>query len=114
MADSFGKLVSGINPTTGSGTEEWFSVPAGHQYQGYIRVTHIGASGTAESEYKIYGLAATGDSVTDADLERVGFLNPGDVDDFTFDMGPGETLSVGSDSANITFNYRGLDINGSS
>ena len=110
MADAYKKLVSGINPTTGSGTTEWFEVPAGHQYQGYVRVLYNGASGGAATEYTIYGLSATGTAVSAVDIEARNTLNYGECDTYNFDMGEGEVLAVGSDSTLVTFAFRGLDI----
>jgi len=112
MSDEFKQLVTGINPTSGTGTTEWFAVPANHQYQGYVRATFNASSGSATSEYKIYGLSSSGAATTNINLEARNELDYGDFAYHNFDMGPGEVLSVGSDSDRITFNFRGLDIDG--
>jgi len=110
MADEFKKLVPGINPNTT--TVEWFTVPAGHQYQGYVRATFNASSGAATSEYIIHGLSSSGASTTNLNMEVKKTISYGDVAYHNFDMGPGEALSITSSSDRITFNYRGLDIDG--
>ncbi len=113
MADNFGKLVAGIAPSSGSGTTEWFTVPDNHQYQGYIRAAHNGSSGSGTTEYTIYGLSSSGASPTVADIERVGSIDYGDTDDLTFDLAPGEAIAIQSTDGLVSFNFRGLDIDGS-
>ena len=112
MADRFKKLVPGINPTSGAGTTEWFIVPDNRQYQGYVRVAFNASAGSAVSEYSIYGLSSSGAATTNANLEAKNSLDYGDFAYHNFDMGPGEALAVGTDSDRITFNFRGLDIDG--
>lgn len=107
MADSFKKLVSGVNPASTTLTE-WFSVPANHEYQGYVRVTNLGS---VASTYRIAGVSGTGVSPTSADYEAYDTeLEEGEIHDLTFDLAELETLVVYADSANVSFNYRGLDI----
>jgi len=108
MADEFKKLVAGIVP--GAVVTEWAEVPTGSQYQGYVRVSFNASSGAATSEYIIYGLSATGESETTANMEARNELDYGDFAYHNFDMGPGEVLAVVADSDRITFNFRGLDI----
>ena len=107
MADSFKKLIPGINPIASAETE-WFSVPSGHEYQGYVRVVNIGATATS---YRIAGVSGPGAPPSDADWEAYD-TDPevGEVHDLTMDLGPLEALVVYAGSADVAFNYRGLDI----
>ena len=107
MPESFGKLVDGINPAATTLTE-WFSFLAGHEYQGYVRVVNIGAS---DATFRIAGVSGTGVAVVSADYEgHTTDLEVGTIIDLTFDLGELETLSVWASTANVTFNYRGLDL----
>ena len=111
MADSFDKLVNGINPAADTETE-WFSVPTDHSYQGTVRVAHIGTSGAGITNYSMSVVSATGVSVTAADrMARNVELDEGDLDDLTIELGEGKTLVVEADSNNVSFNLFGLDIN---
>jgi hypothetical protein len=110
MADSFKKLVSGINPLATTSTE-WFSVPADHEYQGYVRVAHVGSSGSGTTSYQLAGVAGTGVTPGMEDYEAYNTsLEEGEIHDLTMDLTELETLIVYADSANVSFNYRGLDI----
>lgn len=110
MADSFKKLVDGINPVATTLTE-WFSVPEDHEYQGYIRVSHVGSSGSGTTSFRLAGVSGTGVSPTAADYEAYNTeLEEGDIHDLSMDLTELETLVVYADSGNVSFNYRGLDI----
>jgi hypothetical protein len=110
MADKFKKLVAGINPAATTSTE-WFSVPADHEYQGYVRVSHVGSSGSGTTSFRLAGVSGTGVAVTGADYESYNtVLEEGDIHDLTMDLAELETLVVYAESANVSFNYRGLDI----
>ena len=110
MSDSFKKLVPGINPAATTLTE-WFSVPADHEYQGYIRVAHVGSSGSGTTTFQLAGVTGTGISPVTADYEAYNTtLEEGDIHDLTMDLEELETLVVYADSGNVSFNYRGLDI----
>ena len=110
MADSFKKLVAGINPLATALTE-WFSVPAGHEYQGYVRVAHVGTAGSGTTSFRLAGVSGTGVTPVLADYELYNTeLEEGDVHDLTMDLSALETVVVYADSANVSFNYRGLDI----
>lgn len=106
MADSFKKLIPGVNPAALISTE-WFSVPEGHEYQGYVRVSY---SGTTEARYQIAGVTGTGVTPVAADWEVYANLDDGEVHDLTMDLAEFETLVVYASSADVAFNYRGLDI----
>lgn len=111
MSDEFGgNFIPGINPTSGSGTTEWFVVPPDTQYQIKIRVAFNGSSVDSESEFSIYGLSSSGVSPTNTNLEFKNTLEYGDFAYFPIEMGPGEALSVASDSDRLTFSARGLKI----
>jgi hypothetical protein len=106
VADSYGKLVTGIKPPASELTE-WFSVPADHKFQGYVRITNIGVAAT----YRIAGVTGTGVSVTSKDYEVYDTeLRVGDIHDLTMDLNELETLVVWASTVNVTFNFRGLDI----
>ena len=110
MADSFKKLVDGINPAATTLTE-WFSVPADHEYQGYVRVAHVGSSGSGTTSFRLAGVSGTGLTPGTEDYELYNTeLCEGDLYDITMDLTELETLIVYADSANVSFNYRGLDI----
>lgn len=107
MSDLFKKLVSGINPPANS-RREWFSVPANHQYQGYVRITNLG---TEKATYRLAGVAWAGSIPTTKDYEAYNTnIGPGDIHDLTMDLNELETLVVWASSSNVVFNYRGLDI----
>lgn len=107
MADSFKKLVTGVNPLATTLTE-WFSVPTGHEYQGYVRIANLGSVATT---YRIAGVSGTGVSPVSADYEAYDTtLEEGEIHDLTMDLSALETLVVYASSANVAFNYRGLDI----
>ena len=107
MVDSFKKLVPGINPLAATLTE-WFSVPAGHEFQGYVRISNLGAT---EIIVRTAGVSGTGVAPTNKDYEAYNTtLSEGDIIDMTMDLSALETLVVYSDSANAVFNFRGLDI----
>jgi hypothetical protein len=110
VADTFDQLYEGINPTSGSGTTEWFSVPTGEQWQANVKVTFNGDSDDDESEFTIYYLPSSGASTTNANLRKRNTLGYGDEADYDFELGPGRALAVGSDSSRITFNIDGLKI----
>jgi len=110
MPDSFKKLVSGVNPAATTLTE-WFSVPADHEYQGYVRVAHVGSSGSGTTSFRLAGVSGTGVSPILADYELYNTeLEEGEVHDLTMDLASLETIVVYADSANVSFNFRGLDI----
>ena len=110
MSDSFKKLVSGINPAATTLTE-WFSVPAAHEYQGYVRVAHVGTAGSGTTSFRLAGVSGTGVTPGLEDYEMYNTeLEEGEVHDLTMDLTELETLVVYADSANVSFNYRGLDI----
>lgn len=110
MADTFDQLYEGINPTSGSGTTEWFVVPSDEHWQANVKVTFNGSINDDDSEYTIYYLSSSGASTTNVNLRKRNTLSYGDEPDYDFELGPGRALAVGSDSSRITFNIDGLKI----
>lgn len=105
MTISYGILGTALNPLATTETE-FIVVPSNHEYTGTVRICNI------DSIIITYRLAHTPSSgaanpedwdIYDAELE------PGETDDITMEMGPGETLRVYASTGNVSFKFSGMD-----
>lgn len=100
------KILGAINPLAATETE-FVVVPSNHEHLGTVRVCNIDSVSVT---YRLAHTSVSGAAVAkDWDIFDTE-LEPGETDDITMEMGPGETLRAYASTANVAFKFSGMDI----